>query len=314
MNYTSKKTIMPFVVLYEGVFDNVPEILQMLKESEKQKSRILLDWEPWYELGQRTRFLYSTDNDLTEIEKNQLEMHNTIYDGLMETYKDYIADWNQGHIVEQYINPLKSMYQDWKYVFGEIVTDWNNFDKAANVPVEDSWMKSSVEVLKHDHTVGEGLELAIGYHIDAFNSKDAAGPKSIITGTVYLNDDYQGGEISFLNEFDSTIVTYKPKQGDVIVFPSAKPFFHAAQRLSGTDKYLIRNFLLWNHSGSQKYKDGEKQFGKEQWKLMQDYIRETEDFMGFYQKDVYLPGVSVFDREHGNGIPFFPKSVEVWKG
>jgi len=202
----------------------------------------------------------------------------------------------------------------WKDIFGEIVTDWNSFDNVPDNSSKDSWMKSAVEILKHDYKAGRGLELAIGYHIDAFNSKDAAGPKSIITGTVYLNDEYEGGEISFLNEFDSTIVTYKPKQGDVIVFPSAKPFFHAAQRMSGADKYLIRHFLLWDHSGSEKYKEGERRFGKEQWKVMQDYIRETEDLMGFYQKDVYLPGVSVFDRQHGNGIPFFPKSVDIWEG
>ncbi len=312
MNYTNKKTIMPFVVLYEGVFDNVPEILQMVKES--QPSRVLLDWEPWYELGQRTRLEFTTDKDLTDIEVKQLELHNTIYNNLIETYKDYVADWTQGHIIEQYENPNRSFHQDWKYVFGEIVTDWTSFDNVPDNPSKDSWMKSAVEILKHDYKAGRGLELAIGYHIDAFNSKDAAGPKSIITGTVYLNDEYEGGEISFLNEFDSTIVTYKPKQGDVIVFPSAKPFFHAAQRMSGADKYLIRHFLLWDHSGSEKYKEGERRFGKEQWKVMQDYIRETEDLMGFYQKDVYLPGVSVFDRQHGNGIPFFPKSVDIWEG
>lgn len=303
---------MPFVVLYEGVFDNAPEILNMLKESKT--SRVLLDWEPWYELGQRTRLENITDSDLSEVEQKQLAMHNRIYSNLIETYKDYVADWTQKDTIEYYINPNRSFYEDWKYVFGEIVTDWHSFDKIPLNPSKDSWMRSAVEILKHDHLVSEGLELAIGYHIDAFNSKDAAGPKSIITGTVYLNDDYEGGEISFLNEFDSRIVTYKPKQGDLIVFPSAKPFFHAAQKMSGADKYLIRHFLLWDHSGSERYKEGERKFGTEQWKIMQDYIRETEDLMGFYQKDVYLPGVSVFDRKHGNGIPFFPKSVDVWNG
>lgn len=312
MNYTNKKTIMPFVVLYEGVINNIPEIMDMLKEFEA--SRVLIDWEPWYELGQRSRLHCNKDDILTEIEKKQLDIHDTIQNNLTEVYKDYVADWTQQHVVEKYINPNKAFYQDWKYVFGEIVTDWTSFDKIPVDPGTDTWIRSAIEILKHDHKVGKGLELAIGYHIDAFNSKDAAGPKSIITGTIYLNDNYEGGEISFLNEFDSSIVTYKPKRGDVIVFPSGKPFFHAAQKVFGADKYLIRNFLLWEHSGSERYKEGEKKFGVEQWKVMQDYIRETEDLMGFYQKDVYLPGVSVFDREHQNGIPFFPKSVSVWNG
>jgi hypothetical protein len=310
MKYSSKKTIMPFVVLYEGVFDNIPEILNMLKESNS--SRVLAEWEPWYELGHRTRLEHSIESNLSEIEKKQLEIHNKIYSNLIETYKDYVSYWSQDQVIKKHINPNQSFYDDWKYVFGDFVTDWNGFDTFPQEKETDCWMQSAVEILKHDHLMGEGLELAIGYHIDAFNSKDAAGPKSIITGTVYLNDEYEGGEISFLNEFDSTIVTYKPKKGDLIVFPSAKPFFHAAQRMSGADKYLIRHFLLWDHSGSERYKEGEKKFGIEQWRIMQEYVREVEDLMGFYQKDVYLPGVSVYERKHGNGIPFFPKSVSFW--
>jgi hypothetical protein len=72
MKYSSKKTIMPFVVLYEGVFDNIPEILNMLKESNS--SRVLAEWEPWYELGHRTRLEHSIESDLSEIEKKQLEI------------------------------------------------------------------------------------------------------------------------------------------------------------------------------------------------------------------------------------------------
>ena len=311
MTQYNKTTIMPFVVLYRGVFDNAPEILQMLKDSNT--SSILQEWEPWYELGLRTRLEPSRGGTLSEIEKHQLGLQQYIYNNLIAAYKDYIEDWAKPEIIEKHINPNRSFYEDWKYVFGEFVTDWSGFDAIPNESDKDYWIKGAVEILKHDHTVGRGLELAIGYHLDAFNSKDAAGPKSIITGTVYLNDDYEGGEISFLNEFDSSIVTYKPKQGDLIVFPSAKPFFHAAQKVYGTDKYLIRNFLLWQHSGSDRYKEGQKKFGKEQWEVMQDLIRETEDLLGLYQKDVYLPGVSVYERQHGNGIPFFPKTVEVWE-
>jgi len=315
MNQYNKKTIMPFVVLYKNVFDNIPEILDLIKNGEK--TRVLEQWEPWYELGQRTRLEHLSDEHLsekiTDVEKNQLYFQSNIYNTLMDVYEDYIKDWVDPNIRERYINRNTSFHEDWKYVFGEFVTDWSGFKDLPEDYSTDFWIKSPIEILKHDHTVGRDLELAIGYHLDAFNSKDAGGPKSIITGTIYLNDDYEGGEISFLNEFDSSIVSYKPKAGDLIVFPSAKPFFHAAQKVYGADKYLIRNFLLWNHSGSDVYKEGLKRFGEEQWSLIQDYLREKEDLMGLYQKDVYLPGVSVYERKHGNGVPFFPKTVTEWK-
>ena len=310
MSQYNKKTIMPFVVLYKDLFNDSQEILDVLQDSKR--SNVLLEWEPWYELGQRTKFEFVLESDVTENEEKHYMFQKRLYNALMDVYKDYILDWTKPEIISKYKNTNPNLQEDWSYVFGDFVTHWD-FENRIKDESEDGWLSSPVEVLKHDHTVGRNLELAIGYHLDAFNSKDAAGPKSIITGTVYLNDDYEGGEISFLNEFDSSIITYKPKKGDVIVFPSAKPFFHAAQKVYGKDKYLIRNFLLWNHSGSERYKEGEKRFGKEQWLLMQEYIRETEDLMGFYQKDVYLPGVSVYERIHGNGIPFFPKTVETWE-
>jgi hypothetical protein len=310
MNQYDKKTIMPFVVLYKGLFDDFKDILNLLQNSKK--SKVLVEWEPWYELGERTRFEFFNESDITENEKEHWMFQQKIYNTMIDAYKDYISDWTKPEIISKYKNTNPNLQEDWSRVFGDFVTHWDIENFISNESNE-GWQKSPVEVLKHDHTVGRNLELAIGYHLDAFNSKDAAGPKSIITGTVYLNDDYEGGEISFLNEFDSSIINYKPKAGDFIIFPSAKPFFHAAQKVYGKDKYLIRNFLLWNHSGSERYKEGEQKFGKEQWALMQDYIRETEDLMGFYQKDVYLPGVSVYERIHGNGIPFFPKTVETWE-
>lgn len=311
MSIDNKKTIMPFVVLYRGLFKDSEEVLNAVKYSKR--SKVLLDWEPWYDLGERTRFQLIPTEEITEEEHLHIELHDKVYNALMTAYKDYISFWTKPEIISKYENPNITFHEDWRYVFGDFVKDWD-IENLVRGESEDGWIKSPVEILKHDHTVGENLELAIGYHLDAFNSKDAAGPKSIITGTLYLNDEYEGGEISFLNEFDNTIISYKPKQGDLIVFPSAKPFFHAAQKINNADKYLIRNFVLWRHSGSERYKQNEEKFGKEQWQLMQEYMREAEDLMGLYQKDVYLPGVSVYERPNGNGIPFFPQSIETWEG
>jgi hypothetical protein len=74
----------------------------------------------------------------------------------------------------------------------------------------------------------------------------------------------------------------------------------------------MRHFLLWNYSGSERYNEGKNKFGEEQWQIMQDYIRETEDQMGFYQKNIYMPGEDVFEKDPSNGIPFFVKQVIDW--
>ena len=90
MKQYDKKTIMPFVVLYKGVFDNAPEILDMLKNSNS--SRVLQEWEPWYELGERTRLEAYQSNDFSEEERMQFDIQDYIYSNLISAYRDYVEE------------------------------------------------------------------------------------------------------------------------------------------------------------------------------------------------------------------------------
>lgn len=303
MSFDNKITIMPFVSLYKNVFQDVDSLFDIVKNF--QPSRLIAEWEPWYELGSRTKIENTHLNELDENELRHKYLFETFNKAIWDAYNDYIDTWSDKEIINKYINKNKAYHQDWKYVFGNFDVNWDDF-KSSN----SKWNMGAIEFLQHDHTKKSHKDLAIGYHIDAFNHKDFAGPKAILSSTVYLNDDYTGGHISFLNEFTDEIINYKPQKGDLIVFPSGKPFFHAALPLENTNKYLVRNFMLWNYEGSEKYNNDISRFGKEQFDYMEEYIREAEDLLGLYQKDVYLPGVGLFDRERQNGIPFFAKEVK----
>lgn len=63
------------------------------------------------------------------------------------------------------------------------------------------------------------------------------GPTYVTTVSivVYLNDDYEGGEIWF-PRFD---LTHKPKAGDVVVFPSTYIYEHASQDMVSGTKYSV---------------------------------------------------------------------------
>lgn len=72
------------------------------------------------------------------------------------------------------------------------------------------------------------------------------------SGVLYLNDNYSGGEISFLEEFEPTSnfplydksmggFCYKPNSGDMVIFPSDK--WHGGTRVSGGDRYSI---IFWS--------------------------------------------------------------------
>lgn len=57
----------------------------------------------------------------------------------------------------------------------------------------------------------------------------------LLTVCVYLNDDYEGGEL----EFPSIKKTFRFKTGDVIVFPSNWMFYHGVNPIISGNRYSI---------------------------------------------------------------------------
>jgi hypothetical protein len=71
------------------------------------------------------------------------------------------------------------------------------------------------------------------------------------SGVIYLNDDYVGGESCFLEEFEPRSffplyedsmggLTYKPKAGDIGIFPAN--IWHGGKKVESGDRYAI---VLW---------------------------------------------------------------------
>ncbi len=91
------------------------------------------------------------------------------------------------------------------------------------------------------------------YHTDYTGSDDLdRKAQFLITSNIYINDDYEGGSIIFYVEGDKFF--YKPKAGEVVVFPSGSPLFfpdnkkylHAVETNKIKEKFLSRNYLMYD--------------------------------------------------------------------
>jgi predicted 2-oxoglutarate/Fe(II)-dependent dioxygenase YbiX len=89
--------------------------------------------------------------------------------------------------------------------------------------------------------ITKGEHLRIGRYYEQGHYKphcDSSDSSRILSGVLYLNDDYEGGELLF-NHLDLKI---KPNKGDLILFPSNYVFTHESLPVTKGTKYIA---LSW---------------------------------------------------------------------
>lgn len=330
MSEFNKKQIMPYVMVYKNVFPNISEILDSVKKSEEPEYTNLLmgPWKKWYDFGVKTE-LSSQDSigdmcskedknidDLLSSEQisvfdKQLEIYNMVNQKIFEIENDYIKDWCDTDIMSE---KQKQIVNSMNRVFPEYIDNWKI--QSTKRKKEDQWMPTAIDALKHNSETNRNY--AIGYHNDNKGSESKIpGGKPTITTTIYLNDDYEGGGVSFLNQYVNSVINYKPAAGDVTVFPSFSPFFHAALPLSKNYKYFLRHFLTWNYPGSKEYHEGLSKYGQEIWDVIEENRIAAEENSGIHFRNLIMPDEHAADRRetfkyqesNNHAIPFFVKEV-----
>jgi predicted 2-oxoglutarate/Fe(II)-dependent dioxygenase YbiX len=97
--------------------------------------------------------------------------------------------------------------------------------------INKPWLPNFFNIKKYN----EGADM--GPHVDSSDPTNIEHP--VISGVMYLNDNYEGGEINFPNQG----VSIKPKAGSVIIFPSTDPYLHHPQKIDYGTKYMVP--LFW---------------------------------------------------------------------
>lgn len=256
LNLNNLEKLHPQVWVYRGAIQDSQELLEKIKA--------LPDWNKWWVFGEITDSLAMGDFTWEEFPSE--------------------AEW------KEHLEKIESSRDDGLSEITAKLEDY--FYKATKPYIEehgielDNWMHQSPSVCVYREEGGVTDEMSMHYHTDYQAEKaDARGYKFKLTCTMYLNDDYDGGELAFAlvhdreNPEGAEKFDYKPTAGDILVFPSTAPFYHGVKRLRTGDRYFIRNFWLEYFPGTPEWLAGEAEYGEDAWAEMEKE-RESEYIKG----------------------------------
>lgn len=142
--------------------------------------------------------------------------------------------------------PWTSSNDDW--VFGSRKLMYPEKYNSSSELIKDTYekIKGAISLASNDYSEHTGRHLGTQeprtiakYDTGSFMGPHTdAGPMAYISGVLYLNDDYQGGELEFPNQQ----VEIKPSAGSMIIFPSVEPYVHNPKTVTAGDKYMVPVF------------------------------------------------------------------------
>jgi hypothetical protein len=272
----NKTIICPGIVVYHNALEVFNDVMNLHKEADaiSEKKYNLDPSRQWLHYGSITNLdgPWIPENNNEDL----IKQSKTIKE-IFKTYNAVINDFLQNHSRKE---------------------DFPDFIKTLDIRSEP-WFYGGLTLLKYDVKTKEyyendtrgGHNRTMGYHTDRhYFDLDSRGKKLILTVTMYLNDDYEGGEICFFDNSTGNQYSYKPKPGDVTVFPSGDPYFHSVLPSYNAERYLARLFLMYNYPGSEEWLKKEKEFGEEEWaKMEKARLKEVWD-TGSFRTMIVFPG------------------------
>lgn len=253
------------VVIYKNLFKNPKIIVDILKKTENKEieNTIFENWSGWFHFGTQVTFPFIPDLQIDDI--------------LGDCVEKFYRDPEPGEDLQQYAA---------KAISNAFYISTQDYIKKNNIQLP-AWEKMGIAVCKYNR---DGKDYAMSYHTDyGQGQEDDPGYKFAITCTMYLNDDYRGGELRFLDKVTKQVVEYTPFAGDVVVFPSGNPvypMYHGVGKIYEGDKYFVRLFWGWNAEGSKEWHENSEKYGKDEWKKIRTEQIKQDMWYGKYHYDV----------------------------
>lgn len=257
----------PKIVVFHNALANPLTFLDSIKEG----SPFVKNWQKWYDLGTQTFFTEYPEVVTTNFPTDDL--------------------WKERWVGIS--NPVAREAGDVFYACTKIYHDTYR-------PEMPEWRAPAPFILSHDSKLMNG-HLAMQYHTDFQIARtNMPGFKFWITALLYVNDDYEGGEIAFKifkdaaqmsrnAEFDR--LRYKPKAGDMLVIPAHHPYWHGVCKTTTNQKVFLRMFWGYRSLGSPEWLENEKLHEPGAWAAMEEKraakeVDSGEVFMGTVEETV----------------------------
>jgi hypothetical protein len=262
MDY-KKITVIPQITIYQNILKDCDSIINFLKKDYDAGSAFS-SWNNWYHQGQiKTSQFNKLHLNVNDQDSELLKEEKNILNNIKEVY-DFVKN--------DYLNE----YENNKGVWPSYVKSWEQ--------VREEPPYIDLNIYKYAFEEGKEInpdQLAMQYHYDEMPTDEFANKEHcLITITFYINDDYEGGEICFYDESLNQAYKYKPKAGDVTIFPSGQPFYHGVSEYLNADRYFMRTFILYKSEGTKEWNEkynlyGEKFLNKENEKR-QKFIEDAK--------------------------------------
>lgn len=319
----NSKQLLPGIMVYNNVFKDTKKIKDIVSSSENLENDgqyYIGNWGPWGHMGRSTALnpsvfdltggscVHNGDGLDSCVNKTNWLTNtapsNHLCEGVLEEYKRFVVD---SHAIDQryFLNEIRNAY---KSVLLDYTKGLDGFDFNSA-----EWVTPSIHLLKHLRTPEEH-SMSMPCHTDApqFDS-ESGGSTFILTITMYLNDDYEGGELAFLDERNSDVVHYRPKAGDITVFPSAVPYFHGVERVESGERYVVRTFISKMLEPSKDWIENSNKHGHQRWFEMEKNRIKGEWNNPNYFKLVVYKDDPEFDKTYEGavkiksdmGMPFY---------
>lgn len=229
-----------------------------------------LEWNPWYTFG-----------DIYKIIKRDAYKSD-----IFPSKEDWSVYVNSLDLLNEEVDILNAFYSVTKSYTEETGTTLDNW-LCSNIDICKYYDASKIADSDNKHSfIRNDRSYAMSFHTDyPQESSNSPGEKQKITCNMYLNSNYDGGEIEFKvfsDNGDFNRITYKPEAGDIVVFPSTPPYWHAVRETTNGEKYFVRCFWHVVDKASEDWVLNEEKYGTEIWKQMEDDRKKKERESGVH--------------------------------